>query len=246
MGSVTIIFIIPVMLILFLASSLIGTVTGGDRTEIVLPYEPEKGIVWECDIPMGGAKVVKTEIDGNEQIFYFKGTFTDTMLTFAKDFIGAIRDDSYVFQYEKTYGQVYEILFTDKNGNELKYYAKEKLTEEDSIYSDMVDIYAPGEYTTFEYTVTAQNPLEGEIFWYTGYSNHTECFAPSFSPTHTFTIVHTEDFENSGEYSYHMYYGDDENHDSEYAFFKYKFTDGEVEILEEKNGVYENSQTKEG
>ena len=81
MGSVTIIIIIPLFLIFFAVSSVIGAVTGVDKTEVVLPYEPEKGIVWECDIQDGTpVELVETEIDGEKQIFYFKSNAIKDMI----------------------------------------------------------------------------------------------------------------------------------------------------------------------
>lgn len=244
MGSVTIIVILPLMILALIGSSLIGAVTGGDRTEVVLPYEPEKGIVWECDLPDSPVELVETEIDGNTQVFYFKSTW-------GSDYIGSIVDLAKYFinkdelpKYEDTFGDVYKIMFTDANGNEQRYYAKRSVND-DSIYIDTVDIFAPGEYYAFDYTVTAQQPVEGEYFWFNdNRPSYTECFAPEYSPTKTFTIVHTKDFENSEEYYYSMEYGynDQKYKDQavEYVNIKYKFTDGKLEILEEKQGIYEN------
>jgi hypothetical protein len=121
MGSVTIIVIIPIAIILILASSLVGSITGGDRTQVVLPYEPEKGIVWECDVQdYTPIELVDTEIDGNKQIFYFKSTFSMDMVRYfagiAKDLITKEDPDP-----EYSYGEYYTVTFTDENGNERRF-----------------------------------------------------------------------------------------------------------------------------
>ncbi len=243
MGSVTIIVIIPLALILIACSSVIGDITGGDRTKVVLPYEPEKGIVWECDIPMGPVELVETEIDGETQVFYFKSTkgkeLIDGFVGVAKSII--TKEDPP--EYETRFGDIYKVIFKDQNGNEQKYYAK-TATNTDSIYFDTVDFFAPGEYYAFDYTATAQQPVDGEYFWFNEiYPSYTECFAPEYSPTKTFTIVLTDNFESGEEHYYDMRYGYFEYSDAkatEYIKIKYIINNGNVEILEETKGFYEN------
>ena len=245
MGSVTIIVIIPLALILIACSSVIGDITGGDKTKVVLPYEPEKGIVWECDIPMGPVELVETEIDGETQIFFFESTFGKELVSKFAGIAKSIINKEDLPEYENTFGEVYKIIFTDQNGNEQKYYAKTSTTSE-SIYFDTVDIFAPGEYYAFDCTVTAQQPVEGEYFWFNeNIPSKTECFVPDYSPEKTFTVVLTEGFEDGEEHFYNMCYG---YYDSdrakavevEYVNITYKIADGSLEILEETKGFYEN------
>ena len=244
MGSVTIIVIIPIALILILASSLIGAITGGDRTEVVLPYEPEKGIVWDCDIPIGHVELVETEIDGETQVFYFRST-TGTDLI--KSFVGVAKSliTKEYSEPEYTYGDYYKIIFTDQNGNEQIYYA-ETYSNSDSIYFSLAKIYSPDEYFAFNYTVTAQQPLEGEYGWYNQDSTYrTEHYKAEPSPTKTVTIIHTDDIEDGAEYYYKIEYGtlDGYKRETEFVKIKYTITDGEVEILEENHVVKEQSET---
>lgn len=242
MGSITIIVIIPLAIILLACSSVIGDITGGDKTKVVLPYEPEKGIVWECDIPIGPVELVETEIDGKTQVFYFESTFGKDLLEHFAGIAKSIITKEDPPEFEDKFGDMYKILFTDKNGNTQKYYAEHKV-ETDSIYPDMVEIYAPDEYYSFDYTVTAQQPVEGEYFWFNEMqSSSTECFLPEYSPEKTFTIVLTDNFENGEEHFYNMCYGyfDYSNPKTvEYVTIRYKITDGNLEILEEKSGINE-------
>lgn len=241
MGSVTIIVIIPLFFIMLLASSLIGAVTGGDRTEVVLPYEPEKGIIWDCDVPDETVELVETEIDGNTQVFFFKSNSGMEMLGYFADIAKELITKDYS-DPKYTYGDLHKITFTDANGNEQIYYAESELNTE-SIYIDTLKIYAPDEYYAFDYTVTAQQPIEGEYGWFNkDHSFRTEYYKADYSPARTFTIVHTGDIENDEEYYYLMGYGpiDGFEKTTEYVVIKYKFTNGEHEIFEEKHVTSQN------
>lgn len=241
MGSVTIIVIIPLFLILFAGSSLIGAVTGGDRTQVVLPYEPEKGIVWECDVPDETVELVETEVNGNTQIFRFRSTQTKDLIAYFGELAKGLITDVYP-EHEYTYGDIYKITFTDANGNEQIYYAEPNLDLE-SIYIDTLKIYAPDEYFTFDYTVTAQKPIEGEYGWYNqDYSFRTEHYKAEYSPERTLTIVHTsDDIAEGEEYYYSVEYGfiDGYQRENETVSIKYVITDGKVEILEENHNITE-------
>ena len=248
MGSVTIIVILPLFIILILGSSLIGEITGGDRTQVVMPYEPEKGIVWECDIQDGTPiELVETEIDGEKQIFHFKSNSAMDMVSgFAELAKGLITKE--YSEYEHSYGEYYRVVFTDENDNEQKYYAESEVDTE-SIYFDKAVFYAPDEYFAFDYTVTAQQPIEGEYGWYNQDSEYrTEFYKADYSPTRTVTIVHAGDdyFESDEEYyNYWIEYGpiDNYNRETESVKMKYRIVDGEVEIFEEKHTLTEYDKT---
>lgn len=241
MGSVTIIVIIPLFLILLTGSSLIGAVTGGDRTQVVLPYEPEKGIVWECDVPDSPVELVETEIDGKTQVFWFKSNKVMDLVKSFGEVAKSLITDVYP-EHEYTYGDIYKITFTDANGNEQIYYAESELNLE-SVYIDTLNIYSPDEYVTFDYTVTAQQPIEGEYGWYNqDYSFRTEHYKAEYSPERTLTIVHTaDDIAEGEEYYYAVEYGLIDNYkaENETVRIKYVITDGEVEILEENHHITE-------
>lgn len=246
MGSVTIIFLFPLFLIYFAVSSVIGAVTGVDKTEIVLPYEPEKGIVWECEIQEDSPiELVETEIDGEKQIFHFKSNDTKDMIGYFADLAKGLITKEYSDR-EYSYGEYYKVIFTDKNGNEKIYYAESEFDDDTKLLYDKAVFYAPDEYFAFDYTVTAQQPIEGEYGWYNqDFGYRTEFYKAEYLPTRTVTIVHAgDDFDcNEEYYNYWIEYGhiDGYKRETETVKMKYRIVDGEVEILEEIQKTKENN-----
>ncbi len=223
MGAVTIIVIIPLFILYILGSSIVGIFTGGDKTEVVMPYEPEKGIVWECDIPLGSLELVESEIDGKTQVFTFKG-----------DMLGYLWS-MYENEGEYTDGEVYRIVFTDQNENELVYYAK---SDVDSKYPNKMNIYAPGEYFAFDYTLKTEQDGGEEYAWhYLGYSDQLECTAITASPEKTVTVVLTEGYENGETNSFGFKYATSSSVSAEKLdsiYEEYKIINGKVVFIEEK------------
>ncbi len=223
MGAVTIIVIIPLFILYILGSSIVGIFTGGDKTEVVMPYEPEKGIVWECDIPLGSLELVETEIDGKTQVFTFKG-----------DMLGYLWS-MYENEGEYTDGEVYRIVFTDQNENELVYYAK---SDVDSKYPNKMNIYAPGEYFAFDYTLKTEQDGGEEYAWhYLGYSDQLECTAITASPEKTVTVVLTEGYKNGETNSFGFKYATSSSVSAEKLdsiYEEYKIINGKVVFIEEK------------
>lgn len=223
MGSVTIIVIIPLFILYILGSSIVGIFTGGDKTEVVLPYEPEKGIVWECDIPLGSMDLVKTEIDGKTQVFTFKG-----------DMLGYLWE-LYENADQPTDGEVYKIVFTDQNENELVYYAK---SDADSKYSNKMNVYAPGEYFAFDYTLKTEQDGGEEYAWhYLGYSDQLECTEVTASTEKTVTVVLTEGYENGETNSFSFTYATSSSvsaDELDSIYEKYKIINGKVVFIEKE------------
>lgn len=223
MGSVTIIVIIPLFILYILGSSIVGIFTGGDRTQVVLPYEPEKGIVWECDIPLGSMDLVETEIDGKTQVFTFKG-----------DMLGYLWD-LYENAGQPTDGEVYKIVFTDQNENELVYYAK---ADADSKYPNKMNVYAPGEYFAFDYTLKTDQDGGEECEWhYLGYSDQLECTPVTPSREKTVTIVLTEGYENSETNSFGFKYTTSSSVSADKldsVYEEYKIVNGKVVFIEKE------------
>lgn len=249
MGSVTIIIIIPLFLIYFAFSSVIGAVTGIDKTEVVLPYEPEKGIVWECDIQDDTpVELVETKIDGEKQIFIFKSDGIKDMIEHFADIAKDLITKEPLDDPEYSYGHYFRITFTDENGNEKIYYAESELGDESKLLYDKAVIYSPDEYFAFDYTVTAQQPLEGEYGWYLqGRSNScAEYYKADCSPTKTVTIVLADEYLDSDKenYEYWFEYGsiDANEKENESVKITYRIVDGEVEILEEIQKIKENTE----
>lgn len=133
MGTITI-FLAPLYALFVWISSLFGVATGNNLSKVELPYNPEQGLVWEYDnIDDIYLRLQKTEIKDGKQIFYFKH----------KNVL------------ENTcYGQAMDLIFTDKNGNALKYYAYPY--QEGYTTYKTIKILAPGEYLEFSYTPTPQ------------------------------------------------------------------------------------------
>ena len=137
--SVLLIFLFPIMAVSILIDTLLGAPLALNTADIVLPYNPEKGVVWEYDnIDDPYIELVDTEIDGSKQIFTFGIT-------------GANWDNE---------GEVMELVFTDKNGNrEVFYGCRGVLFDYGNLFRKPY-FYDPDDYVTFEYTVTAETPLK--------------------------------------------------------------------------------------
>lgn len=106
-----------------------GVALGYNTSEVVLPYEPESGYVWEYDgVDDIAITSVNSEIKNGKQIFSFKGSYekTDINQGYAMDFI-----------------------FTAENGETQTYYA---YLENGAIYDKLI-IASADDCKTMEYTV---------------------------------------------------------------------------------------------
>lgn len=130
MGAVTI-FVIPIFLALVSVVNMFGSITGLNVSEVVLPYDPDKGLVWEYDDENDRyIKLKDIEIEDGEQIFRFvKRKKSKNM----------------------TNGYMMDLVFTDKNGNAETYYAYSQ-----SDYFDKIKILSADEVAVFEYSITTQ------------------------------------------------------------------------------------------
>lgn len=137
-ASILLIFLAPIMVISMLIDTLFGTPLALNKAEIILPYDSEKGIVWEYDNKDDPyIELVSTEINGNEQVFTFGIT--------SKNW--------------DTEGAVMELIFTDKNGNqEIFYGCRGVLFDHGNLFRKPY-FYNPDDCITFEYTVTAEEPV---------------------------------------------------------------------------------------
>ena len=107
MGSVTIIFIAPILILMMLFGSFAGAIKGDNVTKVELPYNPSEGLVWEYDgVDDPLFELIETETEGDKQVFTFKGiNMFDTM--------GEEIDSDMVM----------DVIFTNKNDEKLVYYA---------------------------------------------------------------------------------------------------------------------------
>ncbi len=139
MGSVTIIFLAPIIILMSLFGNLIAAFTGENLTEVTLPYDESKGIVWKYDDSEEKRifDYKETRIEGDKQIFVFEG-----------------ERYSYLDQNKKHDPTlVEEAVFTAENGSKLIYYVRDD-NENNSLSSLYYPVFfAPGEYYTFDYTV---------------------------------------------------------------------------------------------
>lgn len=218
MGSVTIIFLFPILFLMSFFSSVYGDITGSNRTQVVLPYDPTIGIVWEYDGVNDPLKLVETEFDGDKQIFTFTGSFFKELSVMSG------------------YGSVYDLIFTDKNGNQLKYFAEksdEKLPGIDFPNLSKYNIFSPDECVSFEITLNAQIPKEGAHWESNNPDKSNTVFAPLVdSPQATFTVARLgDDWLEGSEYSHTFTYVG--NYYWEDVSLKYKIVNGEAVITEE-------------
>ena len=153
MGSVTAIFLAPLLSVFAIFIGFFEMLTGVGTEKVVLPYDPENGIVWEYkEGDEAFIDCVKTEIKDGQQIFTFRG----------KGLYDLERPSSY--EHENVVDDIY---FEDENGNIKMYYAFIDFRGDapgDPIVYGSVDIYEETECVTFEYTVTAQQEVE-DCYW---------------------------------------------------------------------------------
>ncbi len=147
MGSVTVIFLIPIMFFVMLFGSISGAIKGDNVTKVELPYDPANGVVWEYDgVDDPLMELVETEVKGDKQIFTFKGI----------GMFDGLFDEN---EEPKDVYMVMDVVFTDENGNELLYYAR---VDNDYLALDYkIKFWSPDEYVIFEYTPEEDITVEG-------------------------------------------------------------------------------------
>lgn len=147
-ASFTVMLFLPIILIGALITNVFGFISGEDQTKIALPYNPDEGLVWEYDNKDDPyIKLHNTVIESDEQVFCFR------------DKRGSTNTGN---------GEWMDLIFTDKNGNQLKYYISfdHEGTLEDE-YQDFI-VLAPGEYLEYEHTVKTDN-IKPVSDWYITY-----------------------------------------------------------------------------
>ena len=73
MGSVVVIFFLPIFFLVSVFNSIAGAITGTDKTKVELPYDEESGLIWDCEEDASWFSVSDVRIEGDKQIFTFKG-----------------------------------------------------------------------------------------------------------------------------------------------------------------------------
>lgn len=216
--SVLLIFAAPIMLFFVIFGNLFSAVTG-EKTEVVLPYDEAKGIVWEYEADEDYyVNLIETRVEGDEQIFVFQDCKSNT----DAEFVGGMMD----------------LIFTDENGNQVKYYACS-----DNGYGGPL-IYEESECLVTEYTVTAKYPRE-ELAWRATQESDSVLIQPlSHDITVTFTIVYTpaDRMQENALFSQYkftpmFYYTNEEVNLIESVAVRYKVVDGELVIDKESHYV---------
>lgn len=182
MGSVTVFFILPFMLIGMFFSSLIGAITGNDKTKVELPYDEAKGLIWECEEDASWFSVTDTEIDGDKQIFTFKGSSS--------------------FGTDETVHDKFEVTFTAENSEKIVYIA-----EKDDDYFGLelkVKMYSPDEYDIITYIPKPDILVEGAQ-WLTG--AYTEAYKKeNINGEDVFTFLYLPDGDGKTRFSNELKY----------------------------------------
>ncbi len=183
-SSIVLVLAFPLMFFGLIFEMIVGAVVGYPTAQIELPYDEATGLVWEYDnVDDPYINLVKTEIKDGKQIFIFENA-------------GIGLDWN---------GEVMEIVFTDKNGNEEVYYAYGGARR-----------FAPGffadeECSLYEVTVTAENPVSGGKWKVTDHNYYLLYKDINEGDSQTFTVVVTPE-NKKGCYA------------NEYGMFSVEFT----------------------
>ena len=205
--SILLIFIIPAMMVEVLFGYISGAFMGYPTAKVELPYDEATGLVWEYDnVDDPYINLDKTETKDGKQVFYFESSGIEL----------------------ETKGDIMELVFTDKNGNEEVFYCYS------SAKINAPSIYSAEQCTLTEITLTAENPVEGgkwvvaENGYYILYHNASE----SESETYTFVFSDTEN--KNGRFSVNFAYVDSDGVPLEFANAVYKYADGEYYLYKLK------------
>lgn len=147
---------------------LFGIATGDNTSEVILPYEPESGYVWEYDgIDDISIIYVNSKNKNGKQIFSFIGS--------------DIKEDS-------DHGSVMDLVFTAKNGETRTYYA---YVENGFLY-DKVIVAAAEDCIVMDYTVKSVCGNEDCKWTVDYYREDEECILYNSDTTGaemTYTVV---------------------------------------------------------
>lgn len=212
-SSIVLILAFPLMFVGLIFEMIMGAVVGYPTAQIELPYDEAAGLVWEYDnVDDPYINLVKTEIKDGKQVFIFESA-------------GISLDWN---------GEVMELVFTDKNGNEEVYYAY------GGAKRSAPEFCADEECSLYELTITAENPVSGGK-WKVGDHNyyllHQEI---NEADSQTFTVVVTPEnkkgsYAEYGMFSVEFVYVDSLGVPVELSTAIFKLEDGEHYLSEIKN-----------
>ncbi len=213
-SSIVLVLAFPLMFVGLIFEMIMGAFIGYPTAQIELPYDEATGLVWEYDnVDDPYINLVKTEIKDGKQIFIFESA-------------GISLDWN---------GEVMELVFTDKNGNEEVYYAYggAKRTAPEFTAADECD--------TYELTVTAENPVNGGKWIVTDHNYYLLHKELNEADTQTFTVVVSPENKKGcyaneyGMFSVEFTYVDSLGIPRELSSAIYKLDDGEHYLSETKH-----------
>lgn len=221
-ASFFILLFFPLFVVYAVFDGIIGYITGADQTKIALPYNPESGIVWEYDNKDDEfISLYDTVIEGDEQIFCFR------------------KKGSSSVSYNGTW---MDLIFTDQNGNSLKYYMRYDTDGELEDTEQEFIVLAPGEYLEYEYTATPEIPVSFGGNWSITYldiyrTNLDVVYMPhqERSDEESFRLVFEKpDAGESRTTKLLFSYGAMDLLTSEELTVTFEITDGEVKVINEE------------
>lgn len=230
-ASIWLVVIVPFMAFYGIFGSMLEYVFGTPTEKVVLPYNPDSGMVWEYDNADDPYIFLSdTKIEGNEQVFYFKcvpDNFENPVDWLRDVYIKDTGGDSYA-------GDKMELVFTDKNGNQEIFYATAYGTMEPP------QIYRADECLTFDYECIAQNPKENGVWTVTLDSGYVLAKPHTYNNNATFTVVvfpdNTKDGETFGVEFEYFVVGKRETCS---AFFE--IVNGEITVKKETHEIIEKT-----
>lgn len=237
-GTVAALFVMPFIMVFSIFGGFISELFGKNLSEVVLPYEPEKGIVWEYDdFANRYFHLKEVNIEGDTQVFVFEA------YTLYDLYFGDVEEDVQAENEHYVWGGYWELNFTDENGDSMVYYINPNYTVL-GIKDDAMKIYAPGEYVKWEYTPVPDDPRfeyqfhggeknEYEINEVDGQTVITYIKIPSFNEGETFDINFYSNYtvrDMSAEDTLYYY--------SEYYTVTFKMEDGEMVVANKAPAIY--------
>ncbi len=225
MGSVVVIFFLPIFFLVSVFNSIAGAITGTDKTKVELPYDEESGLIWECEEDASWFSVSDVRIEGDKQIFTFKGVS--------------------VFGGDQTADELAEVRFNAENSQSLLYYAV--ADDEYNALNYRVLLYSPDEYDVVTYTLEASRPVEegGWVIIDRSLSNNEDLYIADDKTQYNFVCLPDKDGGERVFYHRMNYFcGDEHGHlpgcGCEYIVLKIVFKDGEARIEEETRQYYDD------
>ncbi len=211
-SSIVLVLAFPLMFFGLIFEMITGAVVGYPTAQIELPYDEATGLVWEYDnVDDPYINLVKTEIIDGKQIFIFESS-------------GIKLDWN---------GEVMELVFTDKNGNEEVYYAY------GGAKRNAPEFCPAEECSLYEVTITAENPVNGGKWIVTDHNYYLLYEESTEADSQTFTVVVNPEnkkgsYAEYGMFSVEFTYVDSLGIPRELSSAIYKLDDGEHYLAETK------------